>query len=434
MTPLKNREAEPRKPAGRDAALSGYEAAELRRLIAELQDSLSWKITAPLRMISKPLFRAMAPKAASQPKAGVSQAPQPVANASQRSAGGEMTKADATDSLASPTIRTVCGWYGIHPKFAHAVLETFVGAGYDRNIDDIHKLLERYAPFRTHLEYALSANARSRDLANQLSQWGVALDGPRPKSYLDIGCAYCGFLIHLASHGYDVAGIEIDEKFGRLGRLNLETAGCPADFWMGDFLSSDLIPADRKFDLITCNDVIEHVSDPAACLQKICRLLKPGGTAYLAFPNKLSIANVRSDAHFQRFGLTLLDYFRARAAYTMYSDYPHYEVSDFYEPEWYLNTARSAGAEAEIVYDSSVPAPDVPAEIAMLYAAFSEWAKSGSRKLDPLMRHEITLELAKYSARMFQAYSDHLAHNSIDQFARKWIYSPTQILVRKPSA
>jgi 2-polyprenyl-3-methyl-5-hydroxy-6-metoxy-1,4-benzoquinol methylase len=344
----------------------------------------------------------------------------------------EMTKADAIDNLKSPTLGAVCKWYGVHPKFAHAVLETFAGAGYDRNIDDIPRLLDRYESIRPHLEYALSANTRSRDVAKKLSQWGVALDGPAPKSYLDIGCAYCGFLIHLASRGYEVAGIEIDEKFGRLGRLNLEISGCPADFRMGDFLSPGILPGESMFDLITCNDVIEHVSDPAQCLQKICRLLRPGGTAYLAFPNKLSITNVRSDAHFQRFGITLLDYFRARAAYTMYSDYPHYEVSDFYEPEWYVNTARSAGAEAEVVYDSSVP--DVPGEIAALYGAFAEWAKSGSKKLDALMRHEITLELSKYSARMFQAYSEHIAHNSIDQFAKKWIYSPTQILVRKPLA
>jgi 2-polyprenyl-3-methyl-5-hydroxy-6-metoxy-1,4-benzoquinol methylase len=348
--------------------------------------------------------------------------------------GSEMTKLDAIDNLAAPTLAAVSKWYGIHPKFAHAVLKAFVGVDYDRNIDDIHKLFERYQPLQIKLEYALSANVRGRDLAKQLSQWGVVLNGPRPKSFLDIGCAYAGFLIHFASLGYDVAGIEIDETFGRLGKLNLEVSGCPADFWMGDFLSDDLIPAERKFDLITCNDVIEHVSEPAVCLQKICRMLKPGGVAYVACPNKLAMLNVRSDAHFQCFGLTLLDYFRARDAYFMYSDTSQYRVSDFYEPEWYVNAARSAGVEAEIVYDSAVPEPDVPAEMAMLYTAFADWARTGSKKLDPLMRHEITRELANYSARMFQAYSQHVAHHSVDQFAKKWIYSPTQLLVRKPSA
>jgi hypothetical protein len=33
---------------------------------------------------------------------------------------------------------------------------------------------------------------------------------------------------------------------------------------------------------------------------------------------------------------------------------------------------------------------------------------------------------------MFQAYSEHIANNSIDQFSRKWIDLLTRILIRKP--
>jgi hypothetical protein len=48
------------------ANTSAYEAAALRRLVTELQSSLSWRITAPLRFLTKPLFRALAPKASPQ--------------------------------------------------------------------------------------------------------------------------------------------------------------------------------------------------------------------------------------------------------------------------------------------------------------------------------------------------------------------------------
>ena len=44
------------------ADTSDYEAAALRRLVTELQSSLSWKITAPLRFLTKPLFRALGQK------------------------------------------------------------------------------------------------------------------------------------------------------------------------------------------------------------------------------------------------------------------------------------------------------------------------------------------------------------------------------------
>jgi 2-polyprenyl-3-methyl-5-hydroxy-6-metoxy-1,4-benzoquinol methylase len=433
MTPLKNQEADPRKPAERDAAFGGHEAAELRRFIAELQGSVSWKITAPLRFISKPLFRAMAPKTVPLTEIGPGPASEPVANLPAQNYEREMAQEYATVNPACPTLSTVCNWYGIHPKFAHAVLKTVVGADYDRNVDDVQKLLDRYEPFGIRLEYTLSTSSRGRTMVQQLANWGVSLeqDGRSRQTYLDIGCAYAGFLIAFANHGYDATGIELSGLYGRLGKLNLEASGCPATMWIGDFLSDEFVTGERQFDLITCNDVIEHVSDPAACLHKICRLLKPGGTAYVASPNKLSIPNVRADVHFQCFGLTLLDYFRARAAHAMYSGSPDYEVSDFYEPEWYVNTAKSAGAEAEIVYDDSVIASDAPTAIAMLYSSFAEWAKSGSWKLDPLMRHEITLELARYSARMFQEYSEHIAHNSIHRFSRKWIDPLTRILIRK---
>jgi 2-polyprenyl-3-methyl-5-hydroxy-6-metoxy-1,4-benzoquinol methylase len=433
MTPL-NREDELPKPPE-------YEAVHLRRLIAELQGSLSRRITAPLRLISKPFFRARAPKTVPQakigaPQTGVPQTGDPVTNGAAGSPGGEMTKTDAIDSLATPAVGAVSKWYGVHPKFAHAALETFLGDDYDRGIGDIHEFLAHYERFRAQLDYTFSTNTRGRNLAQQLRGWGVPLEsgGRSRKSYLDIGFAYGGYLAAFASLGYDVTGIEVSERFGRLGRLNLESSGYTVDTQMGDFLSDEILTGERQFDLITCIDVIEHVSDPEAGLRKICRLLKPGGTAYVAYPAKLSIPYVRADPHSQLFGLTLLDYFRARAAFIMYTDWPEYEVSDFYEPEWYLNTARSAGAQAELVYDSSVPPPDVPGEIAALYAAFSEWSKSGARKLDPLMRHEITRELANYSARMFQEYSRHVAHNSVDQFARKWIDQLTRVLIRKPPA
>jgi hypothetical protein len=164
MTPLKNRE--------RDAP-GGPEAAELRRLIAELQGSLSWKITAPLRMISKPLFRAMAPKTVPPAKTDLRQTGEPVPSGPAKNHGDEMTKADALDSPTSPTLDTVSTWYGVHPKFAHAVLETFLGVDYDRGIGDIHAFLARYQHYRLQLDYTFSTNTRGRNLAEQLRGWGV---------------------------------------------------------------------------------------------------------------------------------------------------------------------------------------------------------------------------------------------------------------------
>ena len=45
--------------------------------------------------------------------------------------------------------------------------------------------------------------------------------------------------------------------------------------------------ADASFDVVVSNHVIEHTPDPFAHLREIRRILKPGGVAYLATPNRL---------------------------------------------------------------------------------------------------------------------------------------------------
>ncbi len=45
----------------------------------------------------------------------------------------------------------------------------------------------------------------------------------------------------------------------------------------------------RRFDLIVCWDVIEHLSAPGAALDNMIKALRPGGTVLLAFPNLWSL-------------------------------------------------------------------------------------------------------------------------------------------------
>jgi glycosyltransferase involved in cell wall biosynthesis len=61
----KNAAAENRQLSSR-ANTSAYDAASLRRLMTELQSSLSWRITAPLRFLTKPFFRALRPNPSPQ--------------------------------------------------------------------------------------------------------------------------------------------------------------------------------------------------------------------------------------------------------------------------------------------------------------------------------------------------------------------------------
>lgn len=103
-----------------------------------------------------------------------------------------MTKIAATDSLVTPTIKAVCDWYGVHPKFAHAVLETFLGVDYERGISEISEFLARYERYRIQLDYTFSTNARGQKLAKQLKEWGGGILGSgRAVPQILSGCWFC---------------------------------------------------------------------------------------------------------------------------------------------------------------------------------------------------------------------------------------------------
>jgi cytidyltransferase-like protein len=52
------------------------------------------------------------------------------------------------------------------------------------------------------------------------------------------------------------------------------------------------------FHLVVLYDVLEHVRRPAAVLEQVASVLRPGGVAYVTVPNRLSPVNMLSDPHY----------------------------------------------------------------------------------------------------------------------------------------
>jgi SAM-dependent methyltransferase len=95
---------------------------------------------------------------------------------------------------------------------------------------------------------------------------------------LDLGC-WVGFLLAEArERGWEVAGVE---PSGFASAFARETLGLPVQ--RSDLFSADL-PA-GAFDAVVLGDVIEHLPDPGAALERIGGLLRPGGVLYLALPD-----------------------------------------------------------------------------------------------------------------------------------------------------
>ncbi len=95
---------------------------------------------------------------------------------------------------------------------------------------------------------------------------------------LDVG-ATTGLLPALLNQrGFDAEGLEINPETARIGR---ERHGLPMT--TGTF--EGYAAPERSFDLITLCDMVEHTIDPPATLRKVNRLLRPGGTALVTFPD-----------------------------------------------------------------------------------------------------------------------------------------------------
>ncbi|HMJ16338.1 MAG TPA: class I SAM-dependent methyltransferase [Polyangiaceae bacterium] len=99
-------------------------------------------------------------------------------------------------------------------------------------------------------------------------QW-IARFAPKQPRLLDVGAAYGLFLKAARDLGWSAEGVEIaPDCAAEAARIS----GAPV--LAGDFLSVKLRPG---FDVIVMLDVIEHMRDPLACVQRAYELLAPGG-------------------------------------------------------------------------------------------------------------------------------------------------------------
>jgi SAM-dependent methyltransferase len=106
------------------------------------------------------------------------------------------------------------------------------------------------------------------------------ITGLKSGTLLDIGSGTGHFLSVMKDAGWNVKGIEINEKarINSTSRFNL------------DILSPDQISAlsPGTYDCITMWHVLEHFQEPLSYASEILHLLKPGGICITALPNCIS--------------------------------------------------------------------------------------------------------------------------------------------------
>lgn len=96
---------------------------------------------------------------------------------------------------------------------------------------------------------------------------------------LDVGCAY-GFMLEKFPDAFEKFGIDISEYAIAEAKKRLPVATLKVGG------AEDGLPfPENFFDIVICNDVIEHLENPRAALENIRKVLKVGGILYVNTPN-----------------------------------------------------------------------------------------------------------------------------------------------------
>lgn len=106
--------------------------------------------------------------------------------------------------------------------------------------------------------------------------------GWKPGAILDIGSGHGWFLDAALKDGWSAFGIDRldDDEVRRMHLRGIEVETRPLE---------DVRYTAGSFDLITLWHVLEHIVDPRQALQRVERLLKPGGYCVIAVPNRDSV-------------------------------------------------------------------------------------------------------------------------------------------------
>ena len=96
---------------------------------------------------------------------------------------------------------------------------------------------------------------------------------------LEVGCSAGGFAAQIRQDGVEVWGVEpfVDAATEASHRLDRVLCG------LYDEVAAEL--PDDFFDLVICNDVIEHMPDHVAFLQAIKQKMQPGAYLVGSLPN-----------------------------------------------------------------------------------------------------------------------------------------------------
>lgn len=298
-------------------------------------------------------------------------------------------------------------------------------------VEDIHKNIQ---PQKMYVEFALTTITRgiqnAEIILNEAEKIGRSFTKGR---FFDVGTAYGGFCVAFHLKGFDPFGIEISKPWYELGVKNLSDYGIKNQILHGDFLDPNLNLSELgKFDVITCNDVIEHVNDPILAISRISELLKPEGVAFFEIPNAKSINHVTKDGHYNLFGINLLPHHSAASFLHQMTNSSGYGCGEFYDLDFYLNSLKNNGFKAKVLDRHKIcHIREVPSLIHKLSNQFTWSLNNELNKIDVFLRDELITKYLQYMSDLYADYKIALKTQNYDSFELKYLMSFWSVIAYK---
>ena len=237
-------------------------------------------------------------------------------------------------------------------------------------------------------KFALSTNERGRDVSSLLKKI-KRIDGC---NYLDVGCAYGGFSVAFSEEGADVCGFDINEELLELASYNFRDNNIYNNTMVKDVtLESDINDYLNTFDIITCNDVIEHVCNPEITIKHISMMLRENGLIYMEIPNKFYPEFVLKDGHYSIFGITLLSKTDSDKYYSFLYPDRSYDVQYYLSSEQYKELFDKYNLDFKILDESylSYDESSIYNKILELQNNFSELVENVSVEVRSIVEDEL---------------------------------------------
>jgi 2-polyprenyl-6-hydroxyphenyl methylase/3-demethylubiquinone-9 3-methyltransferase len=121
---------------------------------------------------------------------------------------------------------------------------------------------------------------RHLDIVSVIRQIGIT-----PNEILDVGCGTGLLAQALVEHGYsNVTGVDWlpKEKVEYLKYLN--------SYYQVNLNEASEMPLpSKKYDLVICSDVLEHLENPASVIRQMAKFVNPEGVILITVPNAVNI-------------------------------------------------------------------------------------------------------------------------------------------------